>query len=122
MYKARKTRRENSELTGKSIDNQMHHCTMLLKDESSEITPHPKKTMFFAEQFATVKGVHRIRSKAEFHSIKVNGQDFSMQNDTGSSVSLISTEIWRVSGSTTGALTLNGLKRKMDTKYTILVM
>ena len=57
--------------------------------------------MYYAEQVATVKEVHHIESKDEFHSIKINGHDVRMQNDTGSSVTIISTKIWREIGSPT---------------------
>ena len=57
--------------------------------------------MYYAEQVATVEEVHHIGSKAEFHSIKINGHDVRMQNDTGSSVTIISTKNWREIGSPT---------------------
>ena len=57
--------------------------------------------MCYAEQVATVAEVNHIGSKAEFHSIKINGHDVPMQNDTGSSVTIISTKIWWESGSPT---------------------
>ena len=60
-----------------------------------------EETMYYAEQVATAEEVHHIGSKAEFHSIKVNGHDVRMQNDTGSSVTIISTKIWREIGSPT---------------------
>ena len=56
---------------------------------SSEIT------MYYAEQTATLVEVHHIESKAEFHSIELNGHYVRMQNDTGSSESIIPTKIWR---------------------------
>ena len=57
--------------------------------------------MYYVEQIATVEEVHHIGSKAEFHDIKINGNDVRMQNDTGSSVTIILTKIWREIGSPT---------------------
>ena len=60
-----------------------------------------EETMYYAEQIATVEVVHHIESKAEFHSIKLNGHDVRMQNEQGSSVTFFSTKIWREIGSPT---------------------
>ena len=57
--------------------------------------------MYYVEQIATVEEVHHFGCKAEFHSIKIKGHDVRMQNDTGSSVTIISTKIWREIGSPT---------------------
>ena len=57
--------------------------------------------MYYVEQIATVEEIHHIGSKTEFHYIKINGHDVRMQNDTGSSVTIISTKIWREIGSLT---------------------
>ena len=64
--------------------------------------PSPsEETMYYAEQIETVEQVTNIGSKAGIHSIKENGHDVRMQNDTGSSVTIISAQIWRKIGSLT---------------------
>ena len=60
-----------------------------------------EETMYYVEQIATVEEVHHIGSKAEFHDIKINGHDVRLQNDIGSSVTIISTKNWQETGSTT---------------------
>ena len=78
--------------------------------------------MYYAEQVATVEEVHHIGSTAEFHSIKINGHDVRMQNDTGSSVTIISTKIGRKLALLPLALAPDGLKHMMDTECFILVI
>ena len=49
--------------------------------------------MYYAEQIATEEELHHIGKLTEFHSIKLNDHDVRMQNDTCSSVTIISTKI-----------------------------
>ena len=49
--------------------------------------------MYYAEQIATEEELHHIGKLTEFHSIKLNDHDIRMQNDIGSSVTIISTKI-----------------------------
>ena len=51
--------------------------------------------MYNAERITTVEGVRHIGSKAEFHSIMLNGHDIRLQYDTGSSVTIVSTKLLR---------------------------
>ena len=78
------------ELRGKPIKNQMHQCTILVKNKNSKIPPRLRKPCII-----------RKPSQAEFHSIKINDHDVRMQNDTGSSVTIISRKVWRKIGSPT---------------------
>ena len=68
----------------------MHHTCdePKLEDPASS-----EETIFYVEQIATVEGVHHIGSKAELQDLKINGHDVQMQNDTGSSVTSISTKV-----------------------------
>ena len=80
----------------------MHQCTIhTCEEQELEDPSSSEETMYYAEQIATVEEVRYLGNKAEFHIIKVNGHDVRMQNDTGSSVTIISTKIWRKIGSPT---------------------
>ena len=99
MCKAK--RQEASRTQGKTYrksNGSVHHTC-----EEQEFEDHAssEETMYYVEQIATVEEVHHIGSKAEFHDIKINGHDVRMQKDTGSSVTIISTKIWRKNGSPT---------------------
>ena len=66
-----------------------HTC----EEQEIEDPSSSEGSMYYAEQFATVEKVHHIGSKAEFHTIRVNGHGVRMQI-TGSSVTNISTKNW----------------------------
>ena len=66
--------------------------------------------MYCVEQIATLEKVHSIGSKAEFHDININGHDVRMQNDTVSSVTIISTKIWQEIGSPTLSTSLRWIE------------
>ena len=55
----------------KSNASVYHTC----EEREIEASYASEGTMFYAEQIATVEEVHHIGSKAEFHSIKLNGHD-----------------------------------------------
>ena len=73
----------------------MHHTC---EEQEIEDPASSEEAMYYVEQIATVEEVHHFGCKAEFHSIKIKGHDVRMQNDTGSSVTIISTKIWREIG------------------------
>ena len=99
MCKAK--RQEASRTEGKTYRKSNATVYHTCEEQEFENSASSEETMYYAEQVATVEEVHHIGSKAEFHSIKINGHDVRMQNDTGSSVTIISTKIWREIGSPT---------------------
>ena len=99
MCKAK--RQEASRTEGKTYrksNASVHHTCEKKEFEDPAST---EETMYLVEQIATVEAVHHIASKAEFHDININGHEVRMQNDTGSSVTIISTNIGRENGSPT---------------------
>ena len=99
MCKAK--RQEDSRTEGKTYrksNASVHHTC---KEQEFEDPATSEETMYFVEQIATVEEVHHIGSKTKFHDIKGNGHDVRMQNDTGPSVTIISTKIWREIGTPT---------------------
>ena len=99
MCKAK--RQEASRTEGKTYRKSNASVHHICEEQEFEDPASSEETMYYVEQIATVKIVHHIGSKAEFHSIKINGRDIRMQNDTGSSVTKILTKIWREIGSPT---------------------
>ena len=69
-------------------------------EEQDTVEPSSsKETMCYLERITTVEEVPHIASKAEVHCIKLKGHDVRMQIGTDSSVTIISTEMWRKLGS-----------------------
>ena len=93
MCKAK--RQEASRTEGKTHRKSSASVYHTCEEQEFENFASSEETMYYAEQVAAVEEVNHIGSKAEFHSIKINGHDVRMQNDTGSSVTIISTKIWR---------------------------
>ena len=67
-----------------------HTC----EEQKIEDPSSSEGTMYYTEQIAVVEEVHRIGSKAKFHTITVNGHIVRMQINTASSVTNFSKNIW----------------------------
>ena len=91
MCKAK--RQEASRTEGKTYRKSNASVYHTCEEQEFENSASSEETMFYAEQVATVEEVHHIGSKTEFHSIKINGHDVRLQNDTESSVTNFSTII-----------------------------
>ena len=99
MCKAK--RQEASRTEGKTYQKSNASVNHTCEKQEFEDPASSEETMYYVEQMATVEELHHIGSKAEFHSIMINGHDVRMQNDTGSSVAFISTKYCREFGSPT---------------------
>ena len=76
--------------TYRKSDASLYHAC---EEQEFEMSSSSEETMYYAEQVATVDEVLHIGSRTKFHSIKLNCFDIRMQNDTGSSMTIISTKI-----------------------------
>ena len=55
--------------------------------------------MYYADQITRVEEIHHSHKEVGYYHINLNGHDVRMQNDTGSSMTIISTKVWRKIGS-----------------------
>ena len=95
--KGQKASRTEGKTYRKSNPSVHHTC----EEQEFEDPASSEETMYYVEQIATVKEVHHNGNEAEFHDIKINGHDVRMQNNTGSSVTIISSKKWPEIGSPT---------------------
>ena len=89
-----KLKNKSRELRGKRIEIKCISVPCLWRTRVVRaLLIRKKKQMYYAGQIATVEVVLHIGCKAEIQNINLNGHDVRMQNDTGSSVTKISTKM-----------------------------